>query len=91
MYSAQRSATSWTRWSAGRKIEKSFASRASSQATCALPALARPGGGELGRDAARLLPVAARDPDQARVVGVVVELLLERRQLVEQPPDLVAT
>ena len=38
MYSAQRSATSVTRWSAGLKTEKSFASRASSQATCALPA-----------------------------------------------------
>ena len=54
-----------------------------------LPGLARPGGGELGRDAARLLPVAAGDADQARVVGVVVELLLERRELVEQPADLV--
>ena len=37
MYSAQRSATSCTRWSAGWKTEKSFASRACSQAACALP------------------------------------------------------
>ena len=54
-----------------------------------LAALARPVGGELGRDAARLLPVAAGDADQARVVGVVVELVLERRELVEQAADLV--
>ena len=48
-----------------------------------LAALARPGGRELGRDAACLLPVAAGDADQARVVRVVVELGLDRRQLVE--------
>ena len=39
-----------------------------------LAALARPGGRELGGHAPRLLPVAARDADQARVVGVVAEL-----------------
>ena len=33
-------------------------------------------GCQLGGNAVRLLPVAARRPDQARVVGVVVELLL---------------
>ena len=54
-----------------------------------LAALARPGGRELGGHAPRLLPVAPRDADQARVVGVVAELLLERRHLVEQAPDLV--
>ena len=54
-----------------------------------LAALPCPVGGELGRNAARLLPVAAGDADQARVVGVVVELVLERRELVEQPSDLV--
>ena len=54
-----------------------------------LPALAGPGRRELGGHAPRLLPVAARDADQARVVGVVAELLLERRHLVQQPPDLV--
>ena len=36
-----------------------------------------------------LLPVAAGDTDQARVVGVVVELRFERRELVEEPADLV--
>ena len=51
-------------------------------------ALARPLRGQLGRNAARLLPVAAGDADQAGVVGVVVELGLERRELVEQPADL---
>ena len=43
---------------------------------------------ELGRHAARLLPVAARDADQARVVGVVGQRLLERCEPVEQASDL---
>ena len=54
-----------------------------------LAGLARPVGFELGRNPARLLPVAAGDADQARVVGVVVALRLERRELVEQAADLV--
>ena len=54
-----------------------------------LAALARPVGRELGGDAPGLLPVAASHPDQARIVGVEVELGLERRELVEQPADLV--
>jgi hypothetical protein len=89
MHSAQRSATSWTRWSAGRKREKSFASRASSQATCAWPPSRAHAAAISVGNAARLLPVAAGDADQARVVGVAAELLLERRHLVQQPTDLV--
>ena len=54
-----------------------------------LAALACPVGCELGRDAACLLPVAAGDADEARVVGVVVELRFVRRELVEQASDLV--
>ncbi len=52
-------------------------------------ALAQPRRGELGRDAPGLLPVAPGDADQAGVVGVVGERLLERRQPVEQPAGLV--
>ena len=44
---------------------------------------------ELGRNAALLLPVAPGDADQAGVVGVVLERLLERAQALEQAPDLV--
>ena len=44
-------------------------------------------GSQLGGDAARLLPVAARRADQARVVRVVVELLLVVGELVEQRAD----
>ena len=43
---------------------------------------------QLGRDPALLLPVAAGDADQARVVRVVVERLLERLQPVEETADL---
>ena len=43
---------------------------------------------QLGRDPALLLPVAARDADQARVVRVVVERLLERSEPFEQIADL---
>ena len=43
---------------------------------------------EVGRHAALLLPVAAGDPDEARVVGVVVERVLERSQPFEQSTDL---
>ncbi len=43
---------------------------------------------QLGRDPALLLPVAAGDADQARVVRVVVERLLERLQPVEEMADL---
>ena len=46
-------------------------------------------GGQIGRDAARLLPVAARRADQARVVGVVVQLLLVAGEVLEKRPDLV--
>ena len=46
-------------------------------------------GAQLGGHAPRLLPVAARDADQARVVGVVLERLLVRPQLLEQRADLV--
>ena len=49
--------------------------------------------GHLGRkicgDAVRLLPVAPRRADQARVVGVVVQLLLVAGEGFEQRPDLV--
>ena len=45
-------------------------------------------GGQLGRDTAGLVPVAPRDPDQARIVGLAVERFLERPQLLEQPSDL---
>ncbi len=44
---------------------------------------------QLGRHAALLLPVAARDADQARVVGVVVERLFQRTQPLEQASHLV--
>jgi hypothetical protein len=44
---------------------------------------------QLGGDAPRLLPVAADEADQARLVGVVVERVLERREPVEEAPDLV--
>ena len=43
---------------------------------------------QLGGHPACLLPVAPRDADQARVVGVVRQRLLERREAVEQAPDL---
>ena len=43
---------------------------------------------QLGGDAAGLLPVAARDADQARVVGVVGQRFLERSEPLEQAPDL---
>ena len=46
-------------------------------------------GAKLGRHAALLLPVAARDADQARVVRVVLERLLERPEAFEQTADLV--
>ena len=46
-------------------------------------------GGEVGRHAARLLPIASGRADQARVVGVVVELLLVAGEIVEQLADLV--
>ena len=43
--------------------------------------------GEVGRDAPRLLPVAARDADQAGVVGVVGKGGLEVAQLVDELAD----
>ncbi len=46
-------------------------------------------GGQLGRHAPRLLPVAPGRADQARLVGVVVETLLVRGELVEKRADLV--
>ena len=46
-------------------------------------------GRELGGHAMRLLPVASRRADQARVVRVVVELLLVTGEVVEQLADLV--
>ena len=46
-------------------------------------------GGELGGDAAHLVVVAARRPDQRRLVGVVVELLLVPGEILEQRADLV--
>ncbi len=54
-----------------------------------LAALTRPRGCDLGRNASCLLPLPARDADEARVVRVVAELRLERGDLVEQSPDLV--
>ena len=44
---------------------------------------------QLRRHPPRLLPVAPDEPDQARVVRVVVERVLVRRELVEEPADLV--
>ena len=43
---------------------------------------------EVGRNLAFLLPVAAGDPDEARLEGVVLVLLLEARELVHEPADL---
>ena len=44
---------------------------------------------QLRRDTPRLLPLAANEPDQARLVGVVRLRLLERPEPVEQAADLV--
>jgi hypothetical protein len=44
---------------------------------------------QLGRHSARLLPVAPGDADEAGVVGIRVEALLVRPQVLEQPPDAV--
>ena len=44
---------------------------------------------ELRRHATVPLPIAARHPDQAGVVRVVVQLLLQRGELLEQRADLV--
>ncbi len=44
---------------------------------------------ELGGHPARLLPVASRHADEARVVGVVLERLHGRLGVVEEPSDLV--
>src|SRR5918994_2616085 len=44
---------------------------------------------QLGGHASRLLPVTADEPDQARLVGVGVEFVLDRRELVEQATHLV--
>ena len=44
---------------------------------------------EVGRHAARLLVVAARDPDQARLGGVLRQRLLVVRKVVQEQPDLV--
>src|SRR5207237_8228185 len=44
-------------------------------------------GGELRRDAARFLPVAAGDAEDARVVRVVRERVPIRLELVEERPD----
>jgi hypothetical protein len=46
-------------------------------------------GGELGRNAAQLVVVAAGGADQRRVVGVVVELLLVLGEILEQHADVV--
>ncbi|MEJ7568101.1 MAG: hypothetical protein WKF41_07535 [Gaiellaceae bacterium] len=54
-----------------------------------LRALAQPGGGELGRDAPRLVPVTTHDSQQARVVGVVLEPIRQRLRALEQPSELV--
>jgi hypothetical protein len=42
---------------------------------------------QLGRHLALLLPVTARDADQARLVRIGIEALLVRLQLLEQAPD----
>ena len=47
--------------------------------------------GELGRNAPRLLPVTARDANQAGVVGVVGEGGLEVAQLVDELADALVT
>ena len=46
-------------------------------------------GAQLRGNAPRLLPLAADEPDQARLVRVVLERVLVRRELVEEPADLV--
>ena len=43
---------------------------------------------QVGRDAQGLLEVVPRDADQARLERLRVEPLLDRPQLVEQPPEL---
>ena len=55
----------------------------------ALRARAQHLGAELGRHLPVLLPVVTRDADQAGVVGVGIERLLERSELLEQRADLV--
>ena len=56
------------------------------------PVAERAGAGQLrpqvGRDARRLLVVAARDPDEARLERLEVVSLLEGPQLLEQPAEL---
>ena len=65
---------SCTRRKAGRKTVEVVRLAGLEPGDVRLRGLACPSSGELGGDAAVLLPVAARDADQARVVGVVVEL-----------------
>ena len=77
------------RWSAGRNFAKSFVARASIQTWLPSAAAARQLDAELRRDAALLLPVAARHADEAGVVGVVVERLLERTEALEEAAELV--
>ena len=89
MHSPHCSARSWTRWKAGRKTLEVVRLASLEPDDVRLRRLACPSSGELCRDAAVALPVAAGDADEARVIGVVVELLLERRELVEQRADLV--
>ena len=75
------------RWSAGGNFAKSLVARASIQ-TWLPSAAARQLDAELRRNAALLLPVAARHANEAGVVGVVVERLLERTQALEEAAEL---
>ena len=70
-----------------RRTSKSLVARGSIQ-TWLPSAAARQLDAELRRNAALLLPVAARHPDEAGVVGVVVERLLERTEALEDAAEL---
>ena len=71
----------------GRNEAKSSFCRASTQAWCPLAA-ARVISTRSSVGTRQPSPVAARDPDQARIVGVVGKRLLQRSEPLEQAPDL---
>ena len=73
----------------GTNAAKSEFWRASTHASWPSEAARAMSAGELGRDPARLLVVAARDPDQARVIAVRRGAVQLGRRRVEQLPGLV--
>ncbi len=77
------------RWSAGKELREVVGGAGLDPDLVSERARARHLDAELRRDAPLLLPVPARHSDEARVVGVVVERLLERAQALEQAADLV--